>query len=212
MVSEGNAAYKAGREKYILSADGSSVIAVSPTFKGKFTASQLGGANVTAIGKGAFSHNTRITAVELPKVTSIGNYGLGSAKGVQSVTFGKLTDIGEYAFFETAITELPGFTADTRIGKYAFSFTKLTSVKIPDGMTVAEGVFSECMNLEEVIVGNNVTLGNYAFHVSTDNAFEVLSYDENGERYFYYRFSSPLTSLTIGKNAVIGEKAFTNAA
>ena len=51
-------------------------------------------------------------------------------------------------------------------------------------MTVAEGVFSECMDLERVEIGNDVTLEKYAFHVSTDNAFEVLNYEENGERYF----------------------------
>ena len=35
-------------------------------------------------------------------------------------------------------------------GKYAFSFTDLVSVTIPDGMTVSEGAFAECLKLEEV--------------------------------------------------------------
>ena len=211
-VLEGNTAYKVQKGKVILSADGTQLMAAAPALRGAFGVSNLGGANVTGIGKGAFSHNTRITEVNLPKVTTIGDYGLGSAKGIKSVNFGNLTDIGEYAFFETGITQLPKFDANTQIGKYAFSFTALEAVSIPSGMTVAEGVFSECMQLKEVTVGDNVTLGDFAFHISTDNAFEILSYNEEGERYFYYRFKSELASLTIGKNAVIGEKAFTNAA
>ena len=211
-VLEGSTAYKVQKAKYILSADETRVVAVAPTFKGKFDSSKLGGAKVTEIGKGAFSHNIRITEVNLPSVTVIGNYGLGSSEGITSVNFGKLTSIGEYAFFETGITQLPKFDANTAIGKYAFSFTKLTSVSIPKGMTVAEGVFSECLDLAEVTVGDDVVLGNYAFNVSTDNAFEILNYEEEGERYFYYKFSTALKSLTIGKNVVIGENAFTNAA
>ena len=33
------------------------------------------------------------------------------------------------------------------------------TVTIPDGMTIQEGCFSECMKLESVTIGNNVTIG-----------------------------------------------------
>ena len=211
-VQSGNQAYKVQSADYILSADGKTLVAVAPTLRGEFTEANAGGADITVIGKGAFSHNTKITSVNLPDVTVIGEYGLASNKNLTAVKFGKLTDVGEYAFFETGITELPDFTAETKIGKYAFSFSKLTSVTVPDGMTVAEGVFSECMDLETVVIGDNVTLEQYAFSMNKDNIFEVRSYDENGEKYFYYAFSSALTNLTIGDNAVIGDNAFTNAA
>ena len=177
-IAAGSKAFRVQSANFILSADGSTLIAVSPNFRDTFTAEQLGGAKVTAIGDGAFSHNTRISAVELPEVTSVGSYGFGSSESIASVTLGELTNIGEYAFFETALTELPGFTADTKIGKYAFSFTDLVSVTIPDGMTIAEGVFSECLSLETVVIGNDVTLGEYAFNVSADNVFTIKSYTE----------------------------------
>ena len=178
VVESGNKAFKAQTAAYILSADGSAVAAVSPTFRDAFTAEQLGGAKITAIANGAFSHNTRITSVELPEVTTIGNYAFGSSENLAVVTLGDLQQVGEYAFFETAITELPAFTAETEIGKYAFAFTDITSVVIPDGMTVEEGVFSECLSLESVTIGNDVTLGKYAFNVSVDNVFSVESYTE----------------------------------
>ena len=210
VVEKGNAAYQAGEEKYILSADGKTLAAVAPTITGAFTAKDIGGAEVTAIGLGAFSHNVEITSVELPAVTVLGNYAFGSSKEINSVKLGELTSIGEYAFFETAITELPKFTAETYIGKYAFSFTDITSVTIPDKMEINEGVFSECLKLQTVVIGNDVVIGKYAFTTNKDNVFTVVPYLDT--EYYCYEFSGTLTSLTIGDNAVIGENAFSYAA
>ena len=211
-IAAGSKTYKVQTADHILSADGKQLVAVSPTVRDDFTSANVTGAEITSLYKGAFSHNTKIKSIDLPLVTSVGEYALGSSEGVESVKFGELTYIGEYAFFETAITELPKFNAQTQIGKYAFSFTDITSVTIPDGMIIAEGVFSECLSLESVTIGNDVTLGKYAFNVSTDNAFQIKNYDEDGERYFYYVFETALKELTIGNNAVIGENAFGCAA
>ena len=211
-VDNGNKAYAVHNNCVILSADRKTIVAVAPTLSGDFVAADAGNEAISVIAKGAFSHNTKITSVTLPKVTVIGEYGLASNKSLSSVNLGALTDIGEYAFFEAAITQLPNFTADTKIDKYAFSHTLLTSVTIPDNMVVEEGVFSECLNLETVVIGNDVTIGKYAFTVNKDYAFKVKNYDEDGEKYFYYEFTTALKNLTIGNNAVIGENAFNNAA
>ena len=210
-VKDGNKTYQVQAADYVISADGKTLVAVAPTVTGAYSAESCGGAQITTLANGAFSHNTKITAVNLPEVTVLGDYAFGSSEGITAVTLGELTKIGEYAFFETAITVLPGFTADTQIGKYAFSFTDITSVTIPDGMEINEGVFSECQSLATVTIGNDVTVGKYAFSQNKDNVFEVAHYDEDGERYFYYTFKTALTSLTIGNNAVIGENAFSNA-
>ena len=210
-VKEGNKAYKVQKAAYVISADGKTLVAVAPTLTDTFTAANAGGANITKIANGAFSHNTKLTAVELPGVTKLGDYAFGSSENLVTITLGTLEKIGEYAFFETAITQLPAFTADTEIGKYAFSFTDITSVTIPDGMEIAEGVFSECQSLQSVTIGNDVTVGKYAFSQDKDNIFTVNRYMENEETYFYYTFQTALTQLTIGNNAVIGENAFANA-
>ncbi|MBP3936748.1 MAG: leucine-rich repeat protein [Clostridia bacterium] len=211
-VKKGNKTFKAGTAAYILSANGKTLYAVAATTEGAFTAENIGGAEVTAIGKGAFSHNTGIISVTLPSVTKLGDYAFGSSEAITKVELGALTDIGEYAFFETAITVLPAFTADTEIGRYAFAFTDITSVTVPDEMEIAEGVFSECEKLTTVVIGNDVTIGKYAFGMDKDIAFKVEHRDEDGERYFYYTFSTALKNVTIGNNAVIGEQAFNNAA
>ena len=211
-IAEGNAAYKVQTADYILSADSKQLVAVSPLMKGEFTAASIGGAAVTSLGKGALSHNQKISAVILPEVTALGQYALASNESLQAVTFATLQEIGEYAFFETSITALPAFTPETVISRYAFSFTKLAEVTVPDNAVIEEGAFSECTELATVTIGNDVTIGDYAFSMNKDLAFQVVEYSEDGQKLFRYEFSSPLTSLTIGDNAVIGESAFSNAA
>ncbi len=209
-VDAGSKAYKAQSASYILSADETKLCAVAPTATGTFTAAQAGNAAITTVGKGAFSHNTVITAVELPKVTVVADYGFASSEDITSVKLGKLEKIGEYAFFETAITETPAFDAKTAIGKYAFGYTKVTAITIPNDMVVPEGAFAQCKSLESVTIGSNVTLEDYAFNMDKDESFTIQSYDDEalGDKLFYYTFSSALKNLTIGTNAVIGESVF----
>ena len=210
-IAQGNQAYTVYSGNVILSVDGKTLAAVAPTIRGAFNAENLGGAQVTTIGKGAFSHNTRIESVDLPDVTVVGEYGFGSATGLNAVKLGMLTSIEAYGFFETGITLLPQLADNVTIGQYAFSHTDLTSVRIPDGMVLTEGVFSECVNLQTVVIGNNVTIGDYAFSVDKDNCFSIKSYDKGGEKYFHYVFTTKLSNLVIGDNAVIGKSAFSFA-
>ncbi len=241
-VAPGNKAFKVQTDDVVLSADGRTLIAVAPTFRGSFTEAEAG-AKVAKLGDGAFSHNTRVTSVELPAVTELGSYAFGSSDSLAAVTLGRLTKIGDYAFFETEISVMPEFTAETVLGKYAFSFTKLKEVTIPDGMTVPEGCFAECMELASVTVGSNVVLEKFAFSMDKDNSYSIHSYDveiygnvedtsdsvemdpgiEGGEetqpelvvdtgRRFYYELSSALKSLTVGDNVTIGDNAFAGAA
>lgn len=211
-IDSANKAFKVQNADYVISADGTKLIAVSPVVAGEFTASNIGNASVSVIAKGAFSHNTKITSVVLDKVTSVGEYGLASNKALTSITLGTLTNIGEYAFFEAGITKLPAMAEGVQIPNYAFACTALTSVAIPDGMVIGEGAFSDCLNMTNIVIGNNVTIGNHAFSTDKDKAFKTLYYTEGGKRYYYYEFASALNSLTIGENAKIGENAFAYAA
>ncbi len=211
-VQSDNKAFKSGKNPYVLSKSGKTLVAVAPTLKGKVTAATFGDAKITEIAGGAFSHNKKVTQVVLPEVTKLGDYAFGSSKALKKVTLGELTDIGEYAFFETAITKLPKFTVKTEIGRYAFAFTAITEVNVPDKMEVAEGVFSECSKLKKVTIGDDVKLGKYAFGMDKDSVFKVERKDIDGKRYFYYVFHTNLKSVTIGKNVEIGETAFTNHA
>ena len=210
-ILEGNKAYKVQNKNYIISSDEKTLVAISPLFTDNFTKEDIDNIDVEKIEKGAFSHNNKLSSVTLKKVTYIGEYALASSKYIENIDFGNLTYIGNYAFFETSITKLPSFTKDTVIGKYAFAYTQIKEVNIPDGMTISEGAFSECLNLEKITIGNNVTLEKYAFNLSKDLAFKIEK-DTSGKRnIFYYVFYSPIKSITIGNNAIIGDNAFGNA-
>ena len=211
-VMDGNKAFKVQSADHVLSTDGMTLIAVAPSAEGAFGKANIGGADVTTVGKGAFSHNTKITSVVLPSVTSVGDYAFGSSKNIIEVSLGSLSQIGEYAFFETGISQLPVIFGETQIGKYAFSHSGLISITIPDNTVIPEGVFSECLKLESVTIGNNVTIGDFAFSTDKDNIFTIKNFDEDDEKYFYYEFASALKSLTIGSNANIGKNAFAGAA
>lgn len=211
-VASGNKSFKNQTADHVLSADGSTLAAVAPVVKGKFTEANVGGQTITAVGNGAFSHNNKIENVVLPNVTVLGNYAFASDEYLEKVELGALTNIGEYAFAETSLRSLPTFTANTQIGRYAFAYTKITEVSIPDNMVIAEGVFSECEKLSSITIGNNVELGLYAFGMNKGDCFTIKNFNENGTKYFYYEFASALKELTIGSNVIIGERAFTCAA
>ena len=222
-VEAGNTAFKVQSADYVLSADGKTLVAVSPVIRGEYNADDIGGANVTAVGRGAFSHNTRITSVDLPNVTVVEAYGFAvesvtssgkvTAGRLQSLKLGALTYIGEYGFCGVAVDSLPEMASGVQVGKYAFAYSALKSVNIPDGMVISEAMFFECASLAEVTIGDNVTIGDRAFYVDKNNHFEVQRYkdEKNNNRYFYV-FSSPLTTLVIGQNVTIGDNAFANAA
>ena len=221
-VAAGNAAFKVQDANYVLSADGKQLIAVAPTVTGNFTSADIGDNEVTSIGRGAFSHTMKIESVTLPQVTEIGAYAFGyydESRGdlrseLKTVTLGHLTNIGEYAFYGIRINALPSFDANTTLGKYAFANSYLTSVVIPDGMILPEGIFADCRKLETVVIGNDVVIGDYAFLTDKNYNFEIKSeYDrENNKTSAWYVFSSSLKNITIGDNATIGNNAFAYAA
>ena len=201
---------------YLISKDGTTLVLVSPNVSGEF---KLLDANVTTIGNGAFSANTKLTSVVIPSVTKVNAYALYNCDHLRSVSLGNLTSVGKYSFAGTAITALPAFddSLDT-IQPYAFSGTALSHVTIKDGMTVGEGAFFDCMKLQSVRIGNNVTLGNKAFMldpatslVNVDKGDQIPYYTDGGRKLYYQKYKSSLTSLTIGENAVIGEDAFFGA-
>ena len=205
--------FKVQKADYIVSADSKTLYAVAPEAAGEFNTQSVGGAEITTIGKGAFSHNNRLESIKLPSVTFVGDYGLSSCDFLATVEFGTLTAIGEYAFFETSLNHLPTITKDTTISKYAFGYTKLTEVNIPDGTVLSEGVFAQCKDLQTVIIGNDVTLGDFAFHMDKDESFDVEQFlNEDGEKRYRWNFSSALKNLTIGDNAVLGENVFSGHA
>ena len=219
-VREGNTAFRVQSANYVISADETVLVAVAPSVKGKFTSDNIEGAQVTKIGRGAFSHNISVTSVSLPTVTELEAYAFGYydtarpnvKSALNTVSLGTLTNIGEYAFYGINISTMPSYSSDATFGKYAFSKSGITNVNMGDNIVIPEGMFADCAKLTSVNVGNNVTIGDYAFFTDKDSNFRVQTDREGGNTFAYFVLSSPLVSITIGENAVIGNSAFYSAA
>ncbi len=194
---------------YVTNAAGDTLVLVLPSYSGTFT---LEDPAITAVGIGAFASNDKLTAVELPHVTKVEAYAFAECSKLRSLTLGKLTGIGKYAFYETALREHPDLSDVKVIGDFAFAGTYLSTVTIGDSTQVGASAFRDCDRLETVTIGDNVTLGEGAFYLNSSDHWDTGFYTEDGQRYYYYIYTSPLHSLTIGSNAVIGDYAFHGAA
>ena len=207
-VAEGNATFKPQNGKpYLLSEDGKTILLCAPTAE----TLELP-ASVTTVGDGAFSGNPNLISVKMPGVTKLGNYAFADCEALASVEFGKLTHIGDYAFSNTVLTATPALGSVSYIGANAFRNTLITSVEIANSTEIGNNAFRGCEKLESVKIGNNVTIGSYAFALDmTDNWTYGYYRLPDNNRVYYYIYTSPLHSLTIGENVKIGRGAFHGA-
>ena len=211
-VENGNTVFYPQNDKpYLLNADGTEILLIAPATAGELV---IDDDRIVSIANNAAAGNKKLTSVIAPSVTKVGNYAFADCTRLKTVQLGALTAIGDYAFYNTSINVLPSFASLGSIGAYSFSCTKITSVAIPDGMTVGRGAFQECKSIASVTVGDGAVIGADAFRLDKEYNFtEGHSYVlENGKKVFYYEYTSPLTSLTIGENVTIGSAAFKGAA
>jgi hypothetical protein len=105
-------------------------------------------------------------------ITITGYTGSGGAVVIPATTNGyPITSIGGYAFLETALTSVTIPNSVTIIGGEAFlSCTNLTSVTIPNSVTsIGVGAFSSCTSLTSVTIPTSVTsMGKAAFASCTN--------------------------------------------
>lgn len=210
-VAEGNATFKPQANKpYLLSEDGKTLLYCARVPSGVLELPS----SVTAIGNGAFSGQSSVTKIVMPGVTEIGAYAFADCPNLVSIACGaSLTEIGDYAFSGTAIDSTPDLSTVKYIGEGAFENTKIKSVTVANGTEIGAGAFRNCRQLASVTIGNDVTVGDSAFCLDTDDNWTTAYYRlPDNKRVYYYVFTSPLHSLTIGSNVSIGSYAFYGAA
>ena len=217
-IADGNTTFKSCDDgKYLTNVSGTEILLVAPTLT-VFTSDD---ANITSVGAGAFSGNAHLLSVTIPSVTSVGSYAFSECEKLSVVNLGDLTSIGSYAFENTAVDTFE-FRGDVTIGEYAFSRSKITSITIGDGLTVPRGAFANCTKLKTVVIGNNVTIGGYAFYNDQYHAEpeDVILYYYNSttglkdavkSKIYRVVLDGSITSLTIGDNVIIGDGAFYGA-
>lgn len=213
-VESGNSTFAVGTNvPYVLSADGTELLLVSPVVEELDLSSNK---KITRIGNGAFMGNTSLRRVNIPSAKRIGNYAFDGCTSLSDITLNRtLYEIGDYAFTNTKIATLPFFVLDNkRIGDYAFAGTEISTVLIPNDTVIGDYAFAYCKNLKSVQIGIDVTVGRYAFFndITDPDNREEASVKKGGTTYYYYTYKSPLTFLYIGENAKILEGAFYGAA
>ncbi len=212
-VENGNTAFApATSVPYVLSADETELLLVSPTVEELDLSANK---KITRIGNGAFMGNTSLRSVNIPSVKRVGSYAFDGCTSLSEIKLNRtLYEIGDYAFTNTKLDTLPFFVLDNkRIGDYAFAGTQISTVLIPNDVTVGDYAFAYCKNLTSIQIGIGVTVGKYAFYTDIfdpDNR-EEASITKDGKTYYYYTYKSPITFLYIGENATLLEGAFYGA-
>ena len=217
-LADGNTAFKScDSGKYLTNAEGTEILLVSPTL----TEFDLNDPKIVSVGNGAFSGNAHLTSVKIPSVTKVCDFGFSECAKLSQVELGSLTEIGAYAFENTAIDTFE-FKGNVKIGEYAFSGSMITDITIGDGLVIPEGAFANCTKLHTVVIGDNVTVGRYAFY---NDQYHAESYRvvrkvfdqtlgkqvEKEFAIYYVVMDGSITSLTIGDNATLKEGAFYGA-
>ncbi len=203
---------------YLTDVTGTQLMLVAP----QTTSFVLDDPNITTVGHGAFSGCLNITEVVLPYVTNLGSFAFSECNKLSKITLGKLTNIGSYAFEKTAIESFE-FNAGVTIGKRAFAQSGIKSVVIGNDIVISDECFYGCDKLTSVSLGDNVTVGKYAFFNNSYSSDFYYAYRDTKDSttgevinktypVYYLVFTGPITSLSIGDNAVLEEGAFYGAA
>lgn len=210
-VQAGNATfYPVQNKPYMLNANGDTLMLVAPAFAGALNVTET---TVTTINTAALSGNTKITSFSAPSVTKVLGHAFSECSNLVSITLGELTEIGNHAFFKTAITEVHSLISVDFIGDFAYAGTQITEVTLPNDITVGKGSFEECQKLQTVTIGDDVTLGDYAFRLEWEYNFKSVEVgkDHTDTTVYRYELTSALTNLTIGDNVTLGKGAFYGA-
>ena len=205
------------------------LVLVAPMYAG---VEKVATTTATSIGRGAFAGNSKLKTVVAEQATYIGAYAFAECSLLENVRFSSnLKEISDYAFYCSAIKATPDLSNVDVIGAYAFADTDVTSVEIKPDTKVGDYAFAACMNLTEVKLGNNVTVGEAAFYCP----LYIFSYEYTGkfdyyEEYTYtvenpdgedvhytysrYKFDtgvlSRLETVSLGEGVELGAYAFAN--
>ena len=189
----------------------------------------------TSICDSAFYECSSLISIEIPNsVTSIGDYAFNGCSSLVSVTIPtSVISIGYWAFYgctglpvenniryaDTYLVEAIDKNMSTChikegtkwIGDGAFRWCSLTSVMIPNSVTIIGGnAFEGCKGLTSVTIPNSVTsIGDYAFRDCTGLTSVTIPSSATSIGVWAFAGCTGLTSVTIPNSITsIGDDAF----
>ena len=117
---------------------------------------------ITKISDGLFQ-NSNIESITIKsEEIAIGNSAFKDCKSLKKVSFNKVTSIGSYAFFGCEKITSFNFKKTEAIGDYAFANTGITKVDSEAILSIGDGAFQNCTNIEVINV-INADMGNNVF-------------------------------------------------
>lgn len=187
------------RENGALVYNGDELVLIAPAY-----ATNVLNTDATSIAAGAFASNKRIFVVNAPNVVSVGARAFANCTNLHTVNMPKVEEIGDYAFFGTSLNQTPpDLSKVTHIGDAAFAYSNIAQVVIPDGAEVGVAAFRNCNNLRSVTIGDNVTIGNFAFanYVNYSYTFEnCTATTTDGVNSWFSRYYTPFNYESVGVN------------
>ncbi len=170
------------------------------------------GTSVKSIGPSAFE-KTGLTSIVIPdKVTTLGHNAFSDCFQLADVTigYGIETISADCFMFCYRLNSIEIGPSVKFIGSSAFSHSGLTSIVIPDKVTIYSNAFCGCHQLTEVTIGNGIeTIPDSCFRdcVSLKNIVFGTGVKSIGE--FAFRGCSSLTNIVIPDNVTtIGYQVF----
>lgn len=167
---------------------------------------------IKTIESSAVAGNKVTTSLVIPAtVTTIKDFAFANSS-IESLDLSNTsnTTFGKYVFYGCAsLTSITGLNSLEVIEEYMFAYSGLTNLTIPNNTTIEYGAFAECDNLVEVIVGENVTIGDYAFYGSfTNNSLITIA---SGTISDYAFADSNINNVVANNVTTVGEGAFMQA-
>lgn len=151
-----------------------------------------------------------VTAVSIPSgVTEIGAYVFSGASSITSLDLNEVISIGAGAFSHCSNLVTVDLKNVQDIGGYAFAYTAITSLDIPDTVTVISSeAFSSCVALESVDLGKVQVIQAYAF---ANTSISVLDIPDTIRAIGSNAFENcKIVELVIPASAEVESNAFQN--
>ena len=182
-------------------------------------------ANLAKVGNYVFSKCTSLVSIRIPaSLTTIGTYMFSGCTALTSVTLDdEMTTLGNYMFKDCeSLTSITLPTELEKLGTYTFQNTSITSIIIPEGVTMlgtsetsattAAAVFSGCAELQSVtFLGEIKAIGQESFKdcvklttINFPEALKSVVTIGEGETAVTKAATLPNTVTMIGKGAFQG--------
>lgn len=163
-----------------------------------------------------FSYCKNLTTVDLPSIKSVGNFGFHGCTSLRSVNIETVESLGISAFKGCTSLGgnmyLPNLVGALPLG--AFLGTAITSFIAPkltdiNGDNETNSAFTDCNELQEVILDSIQTIGRRVFQNRTSlRSIKIDTVEEIGANAFYNCTSLEIEELNLPNLKTLGSNAF----